>query len=138
VRVSTRTSIDRRLARPAGMVAGLAAGWLALALIVWAYGDSPRAIAGQVFAGTWGMPYGIGQVLYKATTLLLTGVAVDVALRAGLFNVGVEGQLAVAGLAVATVGARSSVSDRQFWISFMPPETSGCTGEMSVTPESAM
>lgn len=111
---STRTSIDRRVARPAGMVAGLAAGWLALALIVWAYGDSPRSIADQLFAGTWGMPYGIGQVLYKATTLLLTGVAVDVALRAGLFNVGVEGQLAVAGLAVATVGAR------------LPPATPGC------------
>ena len=26
--------------------------WPALALIVWAYGDSPRAIAGQLFAGT--------------------------------------------------------------------------------------
>ena len=97
---------SRSVARAAGMVAGLAAGWLALALIVWAYGDSPREIAGQVIAGTWGMPYGIGQVLYKATTLLLTGVAVDVALRAGLFNVGVEGQLAVAGLAVASIGAR--------------------------------
>jgi ABC-type uncharacterized transport system permease subunit len=51
------------------------------------------------------MPYGVGQVLYKATPLLLTGVAVDLALRAGLFNIGGEGQLAVAGLAVGTVGA---------------------------------
>ena len=98
--------MNRRLARIAGMVAGLAAGWLALALIVWLYGDSPREVAGELWAGTWGMPYGVGQVLYKATTLLLTGVAVDFALRAGLFNVGVEGQLAVAGLAVATAGAR--------------------------------
>jgi ABC-type uncharacterized transport system permease subunit len=96
----------RRIARAAGIVSGLAAGWLALAVIVWACGESPREIAGQVLAGTWGMPYGIGQVLYKASMLLLTGVAVDVALRAGLFNIGVEGQLAVAGLAVATVGAR--------------------------------
>jgi ABC-type uncharacterized transport system permease subunit len=96
----------RRIARAAGIVSGLAAGWLALAVIVWACGESPREIAGQVLAGTWGMPYGIGQVLYKASVLLLTGVAVDVALRAGLFNIGVEGQLAVAGLAVATVGAR--------------------------------
>jgi ABC-type uncharacterized transport system permease subunit len=95
------------------MVAGLAAGWLALVLIVWACGESPREIAGAVARGTWGMPYGIGQVLYKATTLLLTGVAVDVALRAGLFNVGVEGQLAVAGLAMATAAAR------------LPPATPG-------------
>jgi simple sugar transport system permease protein len=37
--------------------------------------------------------------------LLFTGVAVDVALRAGLFNIGAEGQLAVGGLAVGAVGA---------------------------------
>jgi general nucleoside transport system permease protein len=102
----SKLTFSRRIERAAGIVAGLAIGWLALAIIVWAYGESPREIARQVLAGTWGMPYGIGQVLYKATTLLLTGVAVDVALRAGLFNIGVEGQLAVSGLAVASVGAR--------------------------------
>jgi simple sugar transport system permease protein len=102
----SKLTISPRPSRAAGIVAGLAAGWLALAIVVWAYGESPREIAGQALAGTWGMPYGIGQVLYKATTLLLTGVAVDVALRAGLFNIGVEGQLAVAALAVASVGAR--------------------------------
>ncbi len=86
-------------------VAGVAAGWLALVLLVWLYGESPREVAAQLVAGTWGMPYGVGQVLYKATPLLLAGIAVDLALRAGLFNIGAEGQLAVAGLAVATVGA---------------------------------
>src|SRR5580692_6595230 len=91
-------------------VAGVAAGWLALALLVWVYGESPREVIGQLVSGTWGMPYGVGQVLYKASMLLLTGVAVDVALRAGLFNIGVEGQLAMAGLAVATVGARLPAS----------------------------
>jgi simple sugar transport system permease protein len=90
-------------------VAGLAAGWLALAVLVWVYGESPRAVAAQLLAGTWGMPYGVGQVLYKATPLLLSGVAVDLALRAGLFNIGAEGQLAVAGLAVGAVGARLPV-----------------------------
>jgi general nucleoside transport system permease protein len=87
-------------------VAGLAAGWLALVLLVWLYGESPRDVASQLLAGTWGMPYGVGQVLYKATPLLLAGVAVDVALRAGLFNVGAEGQLAVAGLAIGALGSR--------------------------------
>jgi ABC-type uncharacterized transport system permease subunit len=87
-------------------IAGVAAGWLALALLVWVYGESPREVIGQLVSGTWGMPYGVGQVLYKATPLLLTGVAVDLALRAGLFNVGAEGQLAVAGLAVGAIGSR--------------------------------
>ncbi len=86
-------------------VAGVAAGWLAAMALVWLYGDAPSAIAMELLRGTWAMPYGVGQVLYKATSLLLTGVAVDVALRAGLFNIGAEGQLAVAGLAVAALGA---------------------------------
>ncbi len=90
--------------------AGLAAGWLALALLVWVYGEAPRAVLADLFGGTWGMAYGVGQVLYKATPLLLTGMAVDLALRAGLFNIGAEGQLAVAGLAVATVSARLPAS----------------------------
>jgi simple sugar transport system permease protein len=96
-----------RLQSPAlvASVAGVAAGWLALVLLVWLYGESPREVAAQLVAGTWGMAYGVGQVCYKATPLLLAGVAVDLALRAGLFNIGAEGQLAVAGLAVATVGA---------------------------------
>jgi ABC-type uncharacterized transport system permease subunit len=85
--------------------AGIATGWLAFALLVWIDGQSPREMAGQLLAGTWGTPYGAGQVLYKATPLLLTGVAVDLALRAGLFNIGAEGQLAVAGLAVGALGA---------------------------------
>jgi len=97
--------IERLRGATTATVAGVAAGWLALALLVWAYGEAPAAIAGQLLSGTWGMPYGIGQVLYKATPLLLTGVAVELALRAGLFNIGAEGQLAVAGLAVATLGA---------------------------------
>jgi general nucleoside transport system permease protein len=85
--------------------AGIATGWLAFALLVWVDGESPREMAGQLLAGTWGTAYGVGQVLYKATPLLLTGVAVDLALRAGLFNIGAEGQLAVAGLAVGALGA---------------------------------
>jgi simple sugar transport system permease protein len=91
-------------------VAGLAAGWLAAMVLVWLYGESPREIAGALLMGTWAVPYGVGQVLYKATALLLTGVAVDVALRAGLFNIGAEGQLAVAALAVGVLGARLPAS----------------------------
>jgi simple sugar transport system permease protein len=56
--------------------------------------------------GTWGTSYGAGQVLFKATPLLFSGLAVDLALRAGLFNIGAEGQLAVASLAAGVVGSR--------------------------------
>ncbi len=86
-------------------VTGLAAAWIAFTLLVWLYGESPRELASQLFDGTWGSAYGAGQVIFKATPLLFTGIAVDLALRAGLFNIGAEGQLAVASLAAATLGA---------------------------------
>jgi simple sugar transport system permease protein len=92
------------LATPA--VAGLAAGWLAFSILVWLYGASPSAMAGLLFEGTWGTSYGAGQVLFKATPLLFTGLAVDLALRAGLFNIGAEGQLAIASLAAGVIGSR--------------------------------
>jgi simple sugar transport system permease protein len=92
------------------LVAGLAAAWLAFDLLVWAYGESPRHVLGVLVEGTWGTSYGLGQVLFKATPLLITGVAVDLALRAGLFNIGAEGQLAVASLAAGAVGARLPAS----------------------------
>ncbi len=87
-------------------VAALAAGWLAFCLLVWAYGASPSSMAAELALGTWGTWYGAGQVLFKATPLLVTGVAVDLALRAGLFNIGAEGQLAVASRVAGVVGSR--------------------------------
>ena len=91
------------------IVVGLAAADLAFCVLVWLYGESPLAMTRELFVGTWGTAYGAGQVLFKATPLFFTGLAVHVALRAGLFNVGVEGQLAVASLAVGALGARLPV-----------------------------
>ncbi len=73
------------------------------------YGQEPLAMYRLLFAGTWGSVYGIGQVLFKTTPLVCTGLAVAVALRAGLFNVGAEGQLIVGALAAALCGARLPV-----------------------------
>jgi simple sugar transport system permease protein len=101
---SRRDIVAAVLRMPA--VAGLAAGWLAFCLLVWLYGASPRAMAVLLFDGTWGTTYGAGQVLFKATPLLFTGLAVDLALRAGLFNIGAEGQLAVASLAAGAIGSQ--------------------------------
>jgi simple sugar transport system permease protein len=67
-------------------------------------GQSPSAVFRLMLSGTWGNWYGFGQVLYKATTLMCTGLAVSIALRAGLFNIGAEGQLAAGGFAAAVVG----------------------------------
>jgi simple sugar transport system permease protein len=73
-------------------------------LLILAYGQAPGAVWRELFAGTWGNAYGFGQVLYKATTLTCTGLAVAISLRAGLFNIGAEGQLAAGGFGAALVG----------------------------------
>ena len=45
-----------------------------------------------------------GYVLFNATPLIFTGLAVTIAFKCGLFNIGCEGQLYVGGFAAAWVG----------------------------------
>jgi simple sugar transport system permease protein len=73
-------------------------------LLILSFGQSPAAVYRQLLEGTWGNAYGLGQVLYKTTTLAFTGLSVALALRAGLFNIGAESQLAAGGFAAALVG----------------------------------
>lgn len=73
-------------------------------ILILIFGQSPGAVYRLLLEGTWGNPYGFAQVLYKTTTLTFTGLAVAYALRAGLFNIGAEAQLAAGGFAAALVG----------------------------------
>lgn len=88
----------------APLLALLSAMAVASALIL-GCGQSPWSVYRLLLDGTWGNPYGLGQVLFKATPLAFTGLAVAVPLRAGLFNVGAEGQAVLGGFACALVGA---------------------------------
>ncbi len=73
-------------------------------LLILSFGQAPATVFRLLVEGTWGNWYGLGQVLYKATTLTCTGLAFALAGRAGLFNVGAEGQLAMGGFAAAVTG----------------------------------
>lgn len=73
-------------------------------ILILAHGQAPAEVYAQLLQGTWGNAYGLGQVLYKATTLTFTGLAVGVGLRAGVFNIGAESQLAFGGFAAALAG----------------------------------
>ncbi|MCC6648860.1 MAG: ABC transporter permease [Polyangiaceae bacterium] len=75
-------------------------------LLVFAAGEAPWRALVTGLEGSLGTAYGLGQVLYKATSLAIAGAAFQVAYRAGLFNVGIEGQIALAALAAGVVGAR--------------------------------
>ncbi|MBC8104846.1 MAG: ABC transporter permease [Cytophagales bacterium] len=65
---------------------------------------APAEAYSSLFRGAFGDPSAWSNTLARAMPLLLTGAAVFVALAAGLFNIGAEGQLSVGGLAAAVVG----------------------------------
>ena len=73
-------------------------------VLILSFGQAPGEVYRLLIEGTWGNAYGMGQVLYKATTLTFTGLSVALGLRAGLFNIGAEGQLAAGGFAAAMAG----------------------------------
>jgi simple sugar transport system permease protein len=73
-------------------------------ILIVSFGQAPGAVFRLLVEGTWGNSYGLGQVLYKATTLTFTGLAIAFALRAGLFNIGAESQLAAGGFVAAVAG----------------------------------
>ncbi len=73
-------------------------------ILILLFGESPAHVYGRMLEGAWGNPYGFAQVLYKTTTLTFAGLGIALALRAGLFNIGAEGQLAAGGFAAAVMG----------------------------------
>ncbi len=83
------------------LLAAMAAGSLLIILA----GASPLEVWRTLVARTFGDAYGAGQVVFRATPLVLTGLAVAVPLRAGLFNIGAEGQMIAAAMCCAVVGA---------------------------------
>jgi simple sugar transport system permease protein len=96
-----RERLEEALLPP--LVAMLAAMVVGDVLIL-CMGQSPAAVYGMLLEGTWGNAYGFGQVLFKTTSLAFTGLAVAFALRAGMFNIGAEGQLAAGGFLAAIMG----------------------------------
>jgi simple sugar transport system permease protein len=83
-----------------GLLASIAIG-SALMLIA---GKAPGHVWWTMLTGTASDPYLLGQVVFKATGLALAGLAVSLALDAGLFNIGAEGQLTAGVVVCALVG----------------------------------
>jgi ABC-type uncharacterized transport system permease subunit len=59
---------------------------------------------GALVRGSLGSPGALSETLVAATVLILTGLAVTMPLRAGLFNIGGEGQVIAGGLTGGYVG----------------------------------
>jgi len=73
-------------------------------LVVMLIGESPLEALAILLDGALGSLKGWGYLLYYATNFTFTGLAVAVAFHAGLFNIGGEGQVYIAGLGAGVVG----------------------------------
>ena len=96
--------IARERSGPFVFVAFLAGALLLSALLVAATGRDPAAAMRALFAGAFGSTYSLLHVGTKATPLLLAGLAVLVAFRAGFWNIGAEGQLALGAIVAGWLG----------------------------------
>ena len=85
----------------------LAALVLAAPLII-AAGSDPFAAYGALYDGSLGGQRPVAETLVSMTPLLFGGLAVAIAFQAGLFNIGVEGQLVAGGLAAGVVAIKVS------------------------------
>ncbi len=111
------TATLRGISRPVGaFVLALAIA----ALVILATGGQPLPAFAAMARGAFGdpsqvysdifvrhhleVPKAILMTLAKATPLLFSGLAVALALRAGMFNIGAEGQIVMGGLAAAWAG----------------------------------
>src|SRR5437762_13967767 len=91
-----RFPLTHRIAQPIG---ALALALLIAGIVIQLTGGNPLAAFSALGKGAFGDTNSILRTLAKATPLLFSGLAVAVALRAGLFNIGAEGQIVVGGLA---------------------------------------
>jgi simple sugar transport system permease protein len=73
-------------------------------VIIAAVGRDPLEVYGRMIRMTFTSGYGTGQVLFRATTLMFTGLAVALPFRVRLFNIGGEGQLLMGAFATALCG----------------------------------
>lgn len=101
----TRPSLLRRIWRAVSLP--LVAVLLALlisAVILILSGSNPIQAYIALFRGAFGNLNAIGRTLEKATPLVFTGLAVAFAFKAGLFNIGAQGQLLFGALTAAVIG----------------------------------
>ena len=97
-------TLTRQLGYP---VAALAATVLVASLLALMAGANPFATLGLVLKGAAGSRFALLETLNRATPLIFTGLAVAVAFRAKLWNIGAEAQLYAGAIVAVLLGTGS-------------------------------
>jgi len=74
------------------------------AIILLISGANPIQAYAALFQGAFGSMNALGRTLEKATPLVFSGLAVAFAFKAGLFNIGAQGQLLFGAITAAAIG----------------------------------
>ena len=85
-------------------VTAIAATFLVAAILALIAGGDPFAVFGQIVKGAVGSKFALLETLNRATPLIFTGLAVAVAFRAKLWNIGAEAQLYAGAVMTAVLG----------------------------------
>lgn len=73
-------------------------------LIIYSVGGNPIAAYMGLVQGAFGSPKALSETAVWATPYIFAGLAVAVAFKGGLFNIGAEGQLALGAVTAALIG----------------------------------
>lgn len=68
-------------------------------------GENPIKAYYYLFTGAFSTQKGIARTLLEATPMIFSGLAVLFAFKGGMFNIGGQGQIVIAGLVAAAIGA---------------------------------
>ena len=79
-------------------VLNLLSALLVAALVIHLLGEDPVESMKILIDSAVVNPEGLGYTLFYASTFIFTGLAVSIAMKAGLFNIGAEGQMYLGGL----------------------------------------
>lgn len=92
---------------------------LLFGLVVLFITDPSRALEGFrtiLLGGFLGGGKGIGQVLYLATPIIMTGLSVAFAFKTGLFNIGASGQFTMGAVTAVFIGVNMNIPAPLHWI----------------------
>ncbi len=99
----------KRLGRFEGALTPIFAILIALAfgaILMLMAGYNPVTAYGEMLAGIFGDARNFGEVLLKATPLILIGAGLAISFRCGVWNIGAEGQFYAGGIATAAVAVQ--------------------------------
>lgn len=92
-----------QLAAPLRFVLAVIGAWAIFGVLVLLKGANPFTAVGDMVTSTLGDTQSLGDIVIRATPVILAALAVAVPARAGLINVGGEGQLLIGGVAAMGV-----------------------------------